>query len=403
MNTVKWPIRINKEGGYFEDQNGKPFLWHGDTCWRIFWMMTYEEACRYLEDRAQKGFTVIQVHLLPHRIYQNNVYGENPFLERGKIDALNEAYFANVDRVIAFAGSLGLAVAIAPMWLSTWEDDWHKLYHGEPLHRHAAQIAERYGKYSNVIAFIHGGDDDSIPLHDEINACVPIYKKHAPHVLNTFHAGIGPSYPIFGDEGWYDFCMNYTYHYDNCIEQMVEAKKKYPQKPAILGETHYEGNDGIPPAVLRKFAYTAVILGGAGHTYGNKDVWMASMFLFDELTTAASLHMMVLKELFDRIPWYQFVQDFEGELFRTTRSVIAHATDDYIPAARTKDGKTVVAYVADRRFFTLNSGCGFAGEWIDPVSGRSYAITGKPGDILQIPGRNADNSDDWIFHVQLVG
>ena len=134
--------------------------------------------------------------------------------------------------------------------MSTWEDDWHLYYHGEALLTYAKAIATRYGKFANVIAFLHGGDDDAIPLHAEVKRCVPLYRENAPHVLNTFHAGIGPSYPFFGNEEWYDFCMNYTYDYDNCIHQMLEAREKYPHKPAVLGETHYDGNDGITPDII---------------------------------------------------------------------------------------------------------------------------------------------------------
>ena len=53
---IRFPIRISENGVFFEDQDGKPFLWHADTCWRLFWMMSYEEACFYLRDRAEKGF-----------------------------------------------------------------------------------------------------------------------------------------------------------------------------------------------------------------------------------------------------------------------------------------------------------------------------------------------------------
>ena len=395
---IRFPIRISENGVFFEDQDGKPFLWHADTCWRLFWMMSYEEACFYLRDRAEKGFTVIQVHLLPHHVYQTNVYGENPFTAPGMIDSLNEEYFFNVDRVIAYAGSLGLAVAVAPMWLSTWEDDWHRLYRGEPLYRYARQIAQRYGKFSNVIAFIHGGDDDAVPLHDEVNRCVPIYKKYAKHVLNTFHAGIGPSYPMFGEKSWYDFCMNYTYDYGRCIEQMLDAKKKYPHKPAVLGKTHYDGNDGISSTEIRRYAYTSVILGGAGQTYGNKDIWMANMFWKDALYTAAAHHMTVLREVFEHIPWYRLIPDAEGTLFHTVRALMPNASDSYIPAASVRGGMEIVAYVSDRRFFTIRrDGC-YAGEWIDPVRGRSFRLTGKTGDILHIPGHNAGGSDDWILH-----
>ncbi|MDO4291930.1 MAG: DUF4038 domain-containing protein [Eubacteriales bacterium] len=393
----RFPVRINREGGYFEDQEGRPFFWHGDTCWRIFWMMTYEEACRYLEDRAQKGFTVIQVHMLPHHIYQANVYGENPFLEPGKIDRLNEAYFAHADRVIACARSLGLAVAIAPMWLSVWEDDWYQYYHGEPVLSYARQLAQRYERFDNVIAFLHGGDDDATALHGEIRRCVPEFKKYAPHVLGTFHAGIGPGYPFFGEEDWYEFCMNYTYDYDQCIRQMREARQKYPEKPALLGETHYDGNDGICPALIRKFAYTSVLLGGAGHTYGNKDIWMATMFWPDALYTAAAQHMMVLREIFDGLLWHRFVPDTEGRRLQNVRVLMPNASDRYIPAAGIRGERTVVAYLSDRRYFTVRGKGRYNGTWIDPVSGRRFAFTKEAGETLQIPGHNADGSDDWLL------
>ncbi|MDD6883765.1 MAG: DUF4038 domain-containing protein [Eubacteriales bacterium] len=398
-----FPIRINRQGGYFEDQTGRPFLWHGDTCWRIFWMMSYEEACVYLEDRAAKGFTVIQTHMLPHHVYQTNVYGANPFVRPGQMDLLNEAYFANVDRVISYANTLGLAIAIAPMWLSVWEDDWHRLYHGEPLAHYSKAIAERYGRCENVIAFIHGGDDDALALHEEIRKTVPLFKQMAPNVFNTFHAGIGPSYPFFGDNDWYDFCMNYTYDYDSCVRQMLEARKRYPNKPALLAETHYDGNDGITPEVIRKFAYTSLLLGGCGQTYGNKDLWMANMFWPDALWSAAAQHMMTLREIADRLPWYLMKPDFSGHWVHTVRSLMPGASDAYIPAACTEDECELAAYVSDRRYFTVEIMKDAQGEWIDPVSGRVFCaktIRYNEKDVLQIPGRNAGGNDDWLLHMK---
>jgi hypothetical protein len=44
-----------------EDHEGsEPFFWLGDTAWELFHRLNREEADRYLEDRARKGFTVIQ-------------------------------------------------------------------------------------------------------------------------------------------------------------------------------------------------------------------------------------------------------------------------------------------------------------------------------------------------------
>lgn len=44
--------------------DGKPFFYLGDTAWELFHRLNREEANRYLEDRARKGFTVIQASAL---------------------------------------------------------------------------------------------------------------------------------------------------------------------------------------------------------------------------------------------------------------------------------------------------------------------------------------------------
>ena len=44
--------------------DGAPFFWLGDTAWLLFSKLTFEESCVYLQNRAQKGFNVIQATLV---------------------------------------------------------------------------------------------------------------------------------------------------------------------------------------------------------------------------------------------------------------------------------------------------------------------------------------------------
>lgn len=403
MNRKKpaFPVRVSANGPYFEDQNGKPFFWQGDTCWRLFWMLSDEEARRYLRDRAEKDFTVILVHMLPHRIYETNRYGESPFMRQGRIDQPNEQYFVRAERIVEYAAELGLAMAIAPMWLSVWEDDWHRYYHDKAAVLYMRYVAQRFGAHANVISFIHGGDDDALSLHDQIRRCALEAKKHAPSVLSTFHAGIGPSYPFFGKESWYDFCFNYSYDYNQFVIQMLEARKRHPDKPVLLGETHYEGNEGITSAVLRKYAYTSVILGGSGHCYGNKEIWQGSMFFFENLWTAGSGQMIALKEFFDRNPIYGWKPDLDGRIFQTIRALMPGASEGLIPAVISKDGQEIVAYCSDLRYFCIKRKGAWAAVWIDPVSGRQITFSVKSGEQMGVPGRNAGGDPDWLLLLRL--
>ena len=43
-----FPIGISERGRHFCDAAGRPFFWHGDTCWKLFWEYDRAEAQAYL-------------------------------------------------------------------------------------------------------------------------------------------------------------------------------------------------------------------------------------------------------------------------------------------------------------------------------------------------------------------
>jgi hypothetical protein len=53
-------LKVSHNQHFLVTEDGKPFFWLGDTAWELFHRLNREEAGRYLEDRARKGFTVIQ-------------------------------------------------------------------------------------------------------------------------------------------------------------------------------------------------------------------------------------------------------------------------------------------------------------------------------------------------------
>ena len=84
---------------------------------RLFHRTTREEARLCLEDRARKGFTVIQAVCLAERdgLRVPNAYGDLPFADAG-FTRPNERYFTYVDEVVAMADSLGLVIGLLPAW-----------------------------------------------------------------------------------------------------------------------------------------------------------------------------------------------------------------------------------------------------------------------------------------------
>ena len=53
-------LRVSDDKHHLVKKDGSPFFWLGDTAWELFHRLSYEEANIYLQDRAEKGFTVIQ-------------------------------------------------------------------------------------------------------------------------------------------------------------------------------------------------------------------------------------------------------------------------------------------------------------------------------------------------------
>ena len=59
-NLSHGDLKISENGRFIVHADGTPFFYLGDTAWELFHRLNREEADRYLENRAKKGFTVIQ-------------------------------------------------------------------------------------------------------------------------------------------------------------------------------------------------------------------------------------------------------------------------------------------------------------------------------------------------------
>src|SRR6185295_20193821 len=57
-------LQVTKDGHYLQYGDGTPFFWLGDTGWELFHRLKKEEIEKYLENRNQKGFNVIQSVIL---------------------------------------------------------------------------------------------------------------------------------------------------------------------------------------------------------------------------------------------------------------------------------------------------------------------------------------------------
>jgi hypothetical protein len=108
-------LKVSQNGRFLIYEEGRPFFYLGDTAWELFHRTTREEADRYLQDRARKGFTVIQAVALAELDGLNspNSYGYRPLVDNDPArpdvrGGPRDDYWDHVDYILDKAESLGL-------------------------------------------------------------------------------------------------------------------------------------------------------------------------------------------------------------------------------------------------------------------------------------------------------
>ena len=120
-------LEISANKRFFQTVDGKPFFWLGDTGWLLFIKCNREDAIKYLDDRKQKGFNVIQVMLIHDITLGVNAYGDSSIHNRdvskpvttvGKNfnDQLQYDYWDHIDYIIDEAAKRGIYMALVPVW-----------------------------------------------------------------------------------------------------------------------------------------------------------------------------------------------------------------------------------------------------------------------------------------------
>jgi len=131
--------------------------------------------------------------------------------------------------------------------------------------------------------------------------------------------------------------------------------------------------------------------------------------------------MAHVKSLFSGRPWYNLVPDDTHTVVtggRGTKDTVdsrnSSTGDDYVTAARTEDGKLVMAYTPptgmSARIITVNmsklSGPATA-QWFNPNTGAYTTISGSPfansGSMnFTTPGNNDDDTNDWVLVLEAL-
>jgi hypothetical protein len=290
-------LKVSDNQRFLVCEDGKPFFWLGDTAWELFHRLNREQVDRYLEDRADKGYTVIQAVALAELNGHSdpNPYGHLPLIDQDPArpavqDGPDNDYWDHVDYVVDKANSLGMYIGFLPTWGRYWHDE---VQDGKPLF--TVQNAEIYGQWlgqryrDKHLIWILGGDRTIRNEQDKdlMRAMARgIRKGDGGRHLMTFHPRGGQgSAEYFHDEPWLDFNMRQNGHNVNFEHGYHNTRIDYdrtPIKPVLDGEPIYEDHpvrfrpveEGHSIASdVRRPLYWNLFTGAFGHTYGHHSVW----------------------------------------------------------------------------------------------------------------------------------
>lgn len=292
-------LKVSENKRYF--QNGdKPFFWLGDTAWLLLCHLTKEQIAAYLENRAEKGFNVIQV-TISHKWPTQTVDGKQAFIDGDmtKPDLSPEGFWDLLDYAVKKAEELGLYMGLLPCWGGRFKAGDLNM---DNVVSYIEFLTDRYKDAPNII-WITGGDIKGDSGFDFWTLMGETLKKHNPDKLVTFHPfGRTTTTDFFPNSDWLDFYMFQSGHrrydqgslnqWDDSMSQGYwygEDNWRYISrvdacgniKPVLDGEPSYEQ---IPQGLhdpsqpfwqdydVRRFAYWSVLSGCAGFTYGHNAI-----------------------------------------------------------------------------------------------------------------------------------
>lgn len=420
-------LKVSENKRFLVHEDGSPFFYLGDTAWSIFQRLDRDEGEFYLQDRAGKGFTVIQAVAISEfdGLRVPNRYGHLP-LQDGDPTQPNEAYFRYVDEVIEKAAALGLVVGLLP----TWGDKVGPVRWGIGPEIFTPHNAAQYGEYLGAryrdfpIFWILGGDrnPDNEYRRSIWRAMAYGLKRgdQGRHLITYHPMGVSSSSNFFPDEHWMDFNMLQSGHFvwdrDNYNfllhdyaysppKPCLDAEPNYEEMPVALGDCYFGAYD------VRKAAYWALFSGACGHTYGAngifqfydvdspeppnpvwkpRNTWKEALSLPGAGQLQHARWLLESRPFLSRIPDQAMLLSFPG------------TGTNYTCATRAVDGSYALIYSAGGLPFTVDlnrlSGQTCTGWWYNPRTGAATRIGSFAcqGSQAFIPPSTAVEPD-WVL------
>jgi hypothetical protein len=418
-------LKVSNDKHYLLTKDNKPFFWLGDTAWELFHRLNKKDADIYLEDRAKKGFTVIQAVVLAEFDGLNipNAYGDKPLIDNDPTKP-NENYFKQVDYVVNKAASLGMFIGMLP----SWGDKWNKSKWGIGPLIFTPENAKVYGEYlgrrykNKPIVWILGGDRDIEDDEDRniiVSMAEGLKKGDGGNHLMTFHPqGARSSSDFFKDDKWIDIHMSQTGHAKDSKNYQFNIKNRAltPLHPHLDGEPRYEDHPNkfspekegwMDDFDVRQTGYWSMLSGACGHTYGNHNIWQFYTEDKKPVTWARTNWMIAkdhpgarqmgyMRKMLEKRHWQRMLPDQDLVMSDNPEGL------DYVVASSSQDGDFLMAYIPYGQKVKINTGRikseQIKGWWFNPRDGQTIPLGAFSNTkAMEFTPQSIGRGSDWVL------
>lgn len=435
-------LRIN--GRSFYNEAHQPFFYTACTAWELFHKLTLEEAGRYLINRAEKGFNVVQAVAVCELdgLHTPTLEGGHlPFADLATLEP-NDTYFSHVRKVTEMANHLGIYVALVPMWGSHWSvnNSWGRnktpLFNKENVHAFCRYLSDKMA--GTGILWMIGGDRAiaTAQQRDVLEEMAMGLRAGAcGDALITVHSQGGRStLDMLGDTFQQDFVVWQTGHMGQAYPSWRPIEMDYQRldKPVLDSEPCYEAHpvmcqhqfrraqdaSRFTDREIRRTSYWSVFAGGAGITYGCYSLWQMRRpeddaqaipesaastyqgdtipYWFDALNYPGAFNIGTLRRFIEALPeWWLREPDqslllgqnaTDGKHCRAMRDVHRRWIAVYIPEQQN--------VVVDVRGF---AGSGFEIGWFDPRYGVMNWVSSDISETFFLSIDPPQTGTDWVL------
>lgn len=427
--TRRGLIRVNKTGDnaghYFEYSDGQPFLWIADTWWNWTKKDIYFETYKKLvDDRADKGFTIGQLFI------PGNGWNKKNSLLDTTYTVLDTENMNRVEEMIRYANSRGITIWIHGWWggknlmaeigpekMQRW---WRYLVHRFSAYNVIWVVAGEYNlyNYGNLGLDFWKGLGKMIKEEDPYERITGIHNtppfwfggKEAPQWSTAYVLHLEP---------WLDYNQCQVGHgkfANEMIPKIVtEAYNLLPVKPVVVTEPWYEFKDGDPTSAEIRFgAWSSILSGAAGHSYGGGNIWFAGV---PESPPTEDLGLSDQKDLtlnYDGAMSIKYLASFFKNLEWWNYSPHPELVFDYPqPFCLAIPGKEYLVYLRYGGVARISLGKEASNKqiqyfWFNPATGESIeknACIGSEFLWFECPNpRNTSNPEnkDWVLYINII-